>query len=177
MSRTNPYKKKRRAADKTLLMYGEGLAEEMFLKHLRSLYSRDSGVSVVVRNGRGGNAVDIVLNASKEPGDFDRRIVVLDNDKGSSEMNEARIEAGRRNIEIIENTPCLEALLLSILENSSSTAIRASDWYKKEFESKYLDKKKRTDSREYETLLPKDLLEKRRSKLPALNAILTLMGG
>jgi len=39
MSRTNPFKKKRRAAKTTMLVYGEGQAEEMFLKHLRSLYA------------------------------------------------------------------------------------------------------------------------------------------
>jgi len=30
MSRTNPGKKKRRAAGKTILVYGEGLSEEVF---------------------------------------------------------------------------------------------------------------------------------------------------
>ena len=34
MSRTNPYKKKRRHANKTLLIFGEGMNEEVFLKHL-----------------------------------------------------------------------------------------------------------------------------------------------
>ncbi|MEK7118197.1 MAG: hypothetical protein AAB869_01160, partial [Patescibacteria group bacterium] len=87
-------------------MYGEGFGEEVFLKHLRALYSRDSGVAVTVRYGRGGTAVDVILNAVREPGDFDRKIVVLDNDKGSEEMNTARAEAKQRGIELIENTPC-----------------------------------------------------------------------
>ena len=75
MSRTNPYKKKRRSASRTLLMYGEGLGEEMFLKYLRSLYARDSGVAVTIRNGKGGNAVNIIIDASNAPGDFDKRVV------------------------------------------------------------------------------------------------------
>ena len=92
MSRTNPYKKKRHSANRTLLMYGEGLGEEMFLKYLRGLYSYGSGVAVTIRNGRGGNAV-AYINAVNEPGAFDRRIVILDNDKSEQEMNCARTEA------------------------------------------------------------------------------------
>ncbi len=93
MSRTNPYKKKRRSASRTLLMYGEGLGEEMFLKYLRGLYSRDSGVAVTIRNGKGGTATNIIANAINEPGAFERRIVILDNDKGEQEMGHARVEA------------------------------------------------------------------------------------
>lgn len=89
MSRTNPHKKKRRAASQTLLMYGEGLGEEMFLKYLRGLYARDSGVAITIRNGKGGNALNIIVDASNAPGGFDKRIVVLDNDKGNEEMQRA----------------------------------------------------------------------------------------
>jgi len=44
MSRTNPYKKKRHVAERTLLVFGEGLSEEILLKHLKSLYSYNSNV-------------------------------------------------------------------------------------------------------------------------------------
>ncbi len=176
MSRTNPYKKKRRSASRTLLMYGEGLGEEIFLKHLKSLYSRDSGVAVTVRNGRGGTALDVILNAVREPGDFNRKIVIIDNDKGSEEINAARAEAKQRGIELIENTPCLEWLLLSILDRTTA-ANRASEWYKHEFESNYLDKRKRTDPREFERVFPKSLLEKRRAQIAVLNNLISLMEG
>ena len=96
MSRTNPYKKKQRAASETLLMYGEGLGEEMFLKYLRGLYARDSGIAVTIRNGKGGNAVNIIIDASNAPGDFNKRVVVLDNDKADTEMQQARQEATKQ---------------------------------------------------------------------------------
>ena len=70
MSRTNPYKKKRRAASQTLLMYGEGLGEETFLKYLKGLYARDSGVAVTIRNGKGGNVVNIFIYPSNTPRDL-----------------------------------------------------------------------------------------------------------
>lgn len=177
MSRTNPFKKKHRAASRTLLMYGEGLEDEIFLKHIRSLYSRDSGVGVKIRNGKGGHPVDVIINAANEPGDYDQKIVILDNDFPEADMRLARQEAEKRNIILLENTPCLEALLLAILNDGKSYADKQSLWCKKEFESKHLDSKKRTDIREYEKLFSKIKLDAVRSKIPELNMIISLMEG
>ena len=175
MSRTNPYKKKRRSASRTLLMYGEGLGEEMFLKHLRGLYSRDSGVAVTIRNGKGGTAMNIITNAVNEPGSFDRRIVILDNDKSEREMNKARAEARQRGVELLENTPCLEATLLAILRPGQNFLGRTSEWCKSEFESNYLNKKKRTEIGEYGKFFPKATLDVQRANVSGLNAIISLM--
>ena len=117
----------------------------MFLRYLKGLYARDSGVAVTIRNGKGGNAVNIVIDASNAPGGFDKRVVVLDNDKGDSEMQRARLEATNRGIELIENTPCLEAVLLAVLNDGKNYHDKQSAWCKQQFQSDYLDKKKRTD--------------------------------
>ena len=118
-------------------MYGEGLGEEIFLKYLRSLYAYNSGVSVTIRNGKGGNSKNIVINAINEPGDFERRIVILDNDKSQMEMTDALEEAKKRGVEILENSPCLEATLLLILRSGKNFSTRKSSWRKSEFESNY----------------------------------------
>ncbi len=175
MSRTNPYKKKRRAASQTLLMYGEGLGEEMFLKYLKGLYTRDSGVAVTIRNGKGGNAVNIVIDASNAPGDFNKRVVVLDNDKGGAEMQQARQEATNRGIELIENTPCLEAVLLAVLNNGKNYSDKQSAWCKQQFQSDYIDKKKRTELSEYGKIFPKTLLDKQRVEVRELGMIISTM--
>ena len=175
MSRTNPYKKKRRSASRTLLMYGEGLGEEMFLKYLRGLYSRDSGAAITIRNGKGGTATNIITNAVNEPGAFDRRIVILDNDKNEQEMNRARTEAKQKGIELLENSPCLEATLLSILRTGQSFSNKTSAWCKSEFESNYIDKKKRTELGEYAKIFPKTTLDTERKNITELNAIISLM--
>jgi len=175
MSRTNPYKKKRRSASRTLLMYGEGLGEEMFLKHLRGLYSRDSGVAVTIRNGKGGTATNIITNAVNEPGSFDRRVVILDNDKNEQEMNQARTEARQRGVELLENTPCLEAILLSVLQPGKNFSGKTSAWCKSEFESNYLNKKKRTEIGEYGKVFPKTTLDAQRASVAGLNIIISLM--
>lgn len=162
-------------ASQTLLMFGEGLAEEMFLKYLRGLYAHDTGVAVTIRNGKGGNAVDIINNAVNEPGAFDRRVVVLDNDKGQQEMNLARIRAKKKGVELLENTPCLEAVLLSILNNGQRFSSKTSSWCKSEFESKYLNKKKRSDLNEYQKVFPKTLLDSHRGDVVELGKFISLM--
>jgi len=177
MSRSDPDKKKRRAASQTLLMYGEGLGEEVFLKYLRGLYARDSGVAVTIRNGKGGNAANIIIDASNTPGEFDKRIVVLDNDKGKAEMEQARQEAAKRGVCLIENSPCLEATLLAVLNGGKNYSGKQSGWCKEQFQEKYLDKKKRTELCEYGKIFPKILLDKQRSKVPELEKIISAMEG
>lgn len=156
-------------------MYGEGLGEEMFLKYLRGLYSRDSGVTITIRNGKGGTATNIITNAVNEPGAFNRRVVIFDNDKSVQEMNRARTEAHRQGIELLENSPCLEATLLAILRPGQNFSGRTSAWCKSEFESNYLDKKKRTEKAEYGKIFSKTILETRRASVSALNTIIALM--
>jgi hypothetical protein len=157
------------------LIFGEGLNEDAFLRHLRSLYSYNSNVAVTIRKGRGGTADGIVIDASNIPGDFDRRVVVLDNDKGQREMNNARSEAKHRGIILVENTPCLEALLLAILNDGKTYSAKVSSWCKSEFESNFLTKKKRAEMDEYVKLFPKTVLDKQRLKIPGLNSLILLM--
>lgn len=139
MSRTDPYKKKPRSANRTLLFYGEGLNEEVFLKHLRSLFAYGKNVAVTVRRGKGGSARDIVVDAANDFSAFDKRVVILDNDKEEAGMIIAREQASTRNIELLENTPCLECLFLSILEPRTNHGSRSSNDCKKYFQEKYLN--------------------------------------
>jgi len=175
MSRTNPYKKARRQAHKTLLVFGEGFGEEMFLKHLKTLYAYSCDVAISVKKGKGGDARGIVIDADKIPGAFNRKIVVLDNDKRKSEMARARQEAKNREIELIENTPCLESLLLTILDYRPDG--KDSNWCKGEFEAKYLSKKRRGEPDEYSRLFSKKLLAAKRAKIPELNKLILIMEG
>lgn len=177
MSRTNPYKKKRRTARRTLLLYGEGLCEEMFLKHLKRLYAHNRNVAVTIRNGRGGNPASIVARAGNAPGGFDVRVVVLDNDKGLKEIRQARSEAGDRSIQLFENKPCLETLLLSVLDGGVDYERRSSGWCKEQFQSQYTSKKKRADIREYQRVFPKDLLDTERTRVKGLDRLIALMEG
>lgn len=160
-----------------MLVFGEGLHEEIFLKYLRSLYALNSGAHIEIKKGKGGTAGNIVIGAYKVPGAFDRRVVVLDNDKEKSEMEQARTEAKKRHIELIEHTPCLEFMLLNILQEGKSFENKDSAWCKGEFESKYLHKKKRDDLNEYAKIFPRELIDRRRTKIAELDQIISIIEG
>lgn len=165
-----------RKAKRTILFYVEGSAEEVFLKHLRRTYARNSGVAVTIRNGQGGSADGIVQRASCYPGGFDRRVAVLDNDKPKIEMAKARELAKMGCVDVIENEPCLEALLLRILNGGKILEDESSKYYKKEFEKKHICENKRCDIDEYAKIFPKTLLDGSRKKVKELGLIVGFMG-
>lgn len=177
MARSNPYKKKRRAAKITILIYGEGLAEYVFLKLLKSYYVKNKGPAITLRKGKGGTASNLVKYASKLPGDFNKRFVLLDCDKSKKEMRFARELAKRNKLMLLESKPCLESLLLSILDNKKRFDNKSSALCKKEFEKKYISKKRRSDFNKYLKLFPKALLDERRGKLQALNKLILVLEG
>ena len=150
--------------------------ESIFLKYLRSLYSSDSGVSITIRAGRGGGVRSIVIDAAKEFAQLDRRVVVVDCDRGSKEMNLARKEAKEKEIEMLENHPCLEATLLAILNHGKKYEDKSSAWCKKEL-YKYIDEKKCTDSPSYLKVFPKKLLDTERVNVLELDRLISLMEG
>lgn len=176
MFQHDPHNRKRRFAVKTILLFGEGLDDKMFLKHLQKLYcSRNAGVSITVKKGKGGDPTSIVIDVSKESGDFSRRAVFIDNDKSQAEMEKGREEAKKRNIELIENTPCLEGFLLLTLGDKKTFSNSHS--YKSEFEKNYISEDRRDDSKEYEKVFPKELLERRRLEISALDALIKIFEG
>jgi hypothetical protein len=178
MSRTNPNKKAKRKAKKTILFYGEGSTEEVFLKHLRKNYSRNSGVAVTIKNGQGGTADRIIKRAiSCNPAGFDKKIAWLDNDKSKKEMEKARKLAMDFEILLIENQPCLEAFLLGILNNGKVQQNQSSVFYKKLFEKEYICKKKRCNSEEYDKIFSKKVFNSARKKVKELDLIIRIMEG
>lgn len=177
MSRTDPYKKKPRIANKTLLVFGEGLNEEVFFKYLRGLYSFNNNVAVTVRRGKGGSARDIVIDSIRIPGAFDKRVVILDSDKSVTEMEAARLEAKNRNIELMENASCLENLFLSILEPTTNHGSRSSNDCKKYFQDKCLNNKKAITDVECKKLFSKSVLDEARARSQQLKRIIEILEG
>lgn len=112
MSRSNPYKRKPRTARHTTLIVVEGETDEVFIRHLKSHFGKDSGSRITVRSARGNG--DAVLKAAINSfEDFDLRVVLYDDDcKPRSTLLKT---AQRRNICILVCLPCLEGLLLEVL--------------------------------------------------------------
>ncbi len=175
MARTDPKKGLHKQAKNTLLIYGEGLNEEIFLKYLKSLYAHNKGIAIKIRRGKGGDPLSLVEDALKYPGEFMQRIVILDNDRDAKEMERARKKAKEEKLELIENTPCLEGTLLSILVSGKSFNTKSSPWCKKKFEEEYIGRDKRNDLEEYRKVFKKKILEAQRGNISQLSIIISYM--
>lgn len=171
------FQKRNRGVKKTILMYGEGLTEKIFLKYLKWLYIDNNKIAIKIKSGRGGSPKSLVVGALKEIGSFGKKIVVLDNDRGKKEIEEARDKAREKSIVILENSPCLEATFLSILHPEKEFSNKKSKWCKREFKAKYVKGKNRTDLEEYKRVFPKQILDKRKSEVPELEILINLIQG
>ena len=89
-------------------------------------------------------------------------------------MEKARNLAKEKNIELIENTPCLESLFITILDKKYN---QNSNWFKHKFESEYLNKKKRDEMDVYSKLFPKKLLDRKQVEIPELKKLISIMEG
>ena len=142
------------------------------MKHIKSLYiSRYCGVSVKIRNARGGGPDHIVDFTIRQRGNaaYNRVAILLDTDVQMSAPAQKR--ARSKGIQIIGSTPCFEGLLLKILDKpvphtSAECKTRISG----------LLSARLTDPDNYQTNFSRDVLEKRRHDVPELDALLKCMG-
>lgn len=92
-------------------------------------------------------------------------------------MAKARELAKAGGVDVIENSPCLEALLLRVLNGGKILEDGDSKYYKKEFEKKHICESKRCDIDEYAKIFPKNILDGSRKKVKELGEIVGLMEG
>lgn len=163
-----------RRVSRTALIYCEGAEDLAFVRHLVALYGESRGLKKKfrVRQNGGGSADSIVLGATKSNGAFDLRLVVLDSDRADVnpvEREAAEVTARQHSIGLIWNTPCLESMLLGVLENNdhSNTANGKSV-----FERKYMKPEDRTDSRSYSAILTLEQYENARARIPSLDLLI-----
>lgn len=112
MARSNPNKKKRRAAKATAQIVVEGHTEEAFCKYLKSIYAPDCGVRVEIHNARGGSPKHVIQAALKRRG-FDRTFVCYDADVPLP-ATWGRKSRANGHIAVVSD-PCIEAFLLELL--------------------------------------------------------------
>lgn len=101
-----------RQVRRTLLVVGEGLAEEKFLQHLKALYVERGSKCVTIKNakGKGGGHVLDFTARQRRAAAYDQAAALLDTDADWSDAHRAL--AKRQGIVVFEASPCLEGLLL-----------------------------------------------------------------
>jgi hypothetical protein len=166
-------KTKTRSVRRTALIYCEGAHDLAFIRHLIKMYNVAGKTNIRIRAKQGdGGAHDVlVIEANNVLGGFDRRAVKLDRDRTHDEVKKAERISKKLNIELIWSVPCIEALLLGILENKNFSGYK-SKTCKKRFEKQYVASDKRTDSRAYEGLFSLEIIEDARKRLPELDTLI-----
>ena len=66
-------------------------------------------------------------------------------------------------------------MLLAVLNDGKNYSDKQSAWCKQQFQSNYLDKKKRTELNEYGKIFPKTLLDEQRAKVRELGMLISTM--
>ena len=170
MSSNSP---KRRAILRTVLIVGEGACEVAFLNHLKTLFvKRGCGVTVKISNAKGkgsAHVVDFALKQSQNSA-YDDVAALLDTDDVWTDA--LKKHAKKNKIKLVPSEPCVEGLLLEILDEfkmDSSQHLKAKMHLKLS--------RKETEATSYATLFTVELLEERKTKVASLNTLIQLMQG
>lgn len=173
------------AGTRSILLFGEGKTEWVFLTHLCQLY-RSPAVLTTVHQGQGGSPRTVVEAAIKARSlaDYDKVLVLLDADRDASDIPQEW--PARYRLELHFSVPCIEGLLLEIVGDREVTKLRkgakASDRCKSRFERQWLgnDRGTRIIPRLKAMLpakLPRSVLDDARKRVAVLDRILNVISG
>lgn len=159
--------KKRKFLLRTVLVVTEGYTDKAFAEHLKSLYiTRGCGVSVKIRNAKGKGADNVMSTALGVKEGYDRVVCFFDDDLPLKKV--LRNKAERQKFVLIASSPCLEGLFLNILEMKVPGICHAC---KRSF-SPIIDGADGKEASSYASIFSKDILEKRRLKIPVLDKLI-----
>jgi hypothetical protein len=103
----------------SILLFGEGKTEAVFLNHLRTLYAGRIRARVMIDAGQGGGPRQIASRLIKkhlELGAYDRSLLLIDEDLPVDKIPASWLR--KHKIQIISTNPmCLEGLLLTLLND------------------------------------------------------------
>lgn len=163
----------------TILFVAEGPTEKAFLQYLKDMYiTRDMDIAVKIECGSGGSPKSVVEKAVRLKGSraYDKCFVLVDSDLPFEPDGELKKRMNKKpRIEMLKATPCIEGLLLTILDLGFSQQATTSIESKRIFESNHLPEEKKTDKCSYERIFSKQVIEERRKAVVELDAILKAM--
>ena len=168
-----------RHTKKTVLIVGEGPTEKAFLQYLKDMYiTREMDIAVKIECGSGGSPKSVVEKAVRLRGNraYDKCFVLVDADLPFDPDGELERRMRKKpRIEMLNATPCIEGLLLTILDSNFPQQATTSVESKRIFETKHLPEDKKTDKSSYERIFSKQVIEKRREGVLELDAVLKAM--
>jgi hypothetical protein len=155
------------------LIYGEGPSEEAFLCFLKATFvRRGSRFEIRTASDEGGDPVHVLRRCLRARGsvEFTSRIILMDTDR-PWHPDEVIALAAEENIRLLPSSPCLEGLLLEILEQRPP----ADSGECKRLIHAMIPEAKMMDPRDYTPLFPRDLLMERAFEIPTLDALIRFL--
>lgn len=172
------------ARRESIILFGEGKTEAVFLQHLQTLYRDGIAARVKVDAGQGGSPKQVAERLIKKHlnlGAYDRSLLLIDNDLPLDEIPANWLVKHR--ITLVSSVPrCLEGLLLTMLGDLPPAKERhqSRNW-KRRFHKNHLgtDRDAEIVSKlrgKCPALFPRQLVESARSSQPTLHNILEFLG-
>lgn len=160
----------------TVFAFGEGEAERIFLKHVRSLYAVNK-TSVRVDDAGGKDVSYILEKAVRVRGNlkYNHSFILLDTDREWT--NPVKNKAKTKGFELVGSSPCIEGLLLTVLEPATNHSNRSSSDCKRAFQSSYLNGKRTLTDGDCKRLFSKSVIDGVISDIPILKRIIKIMEG
>lgn len=110
---------------KTVLIVGEGYADEAFLNYVKSLFSpRGNGLKVTIKNAKGKGAEHVIDYTERQTrnAQYDKVATLLDTDTDWTIAVEKK--AKKHKIEVLKSESCFERMLLRVLGESDQGNIK-----------------------------------------------------
>jgi hypothetical protein len=161
-----------RRARRTVRIVCEGDAEVCVVRHLRAIYLGGNGghaVSHKNARGKGGRRVLELALSPRVRAEVDVIGILIDTDQDWDDG--LRLQVQRRGVPVVESVPCLEAWLLQAADKSPPTTTAEC---KREFRRVF--GAEAHEESVYTRHLDRSRLDAARSKVAALNPLLTLFG-
>ena len=169
MSR-HPSKRHQRSVKRTTLIVVEGPSEKIFVKHIISIFGRNSGTRVTIEPAFGGSGDSILKLAVKMCSGYDSGVVLYDGDRPPTKKSIIK-KSHHKKIKHIVSYPAIEATLLAIL----GQPIPKSTLDCKSALGKYLNAPL-TNSFMYQRYFPEEVLRDRVKAVQILRELMDALG-
>jgi hypothetical protein len=164
----------RKTQRESVLIFGEGAKDRAWLIYLVSQFSDLRIKFIRVKCGYGGSPKDVIYGALQQFGDFNKRVVIIDGDKPKAEYIGTSELAAKHNLVLIIVKPCMEALLLQILQPRKKWRSKPTKTCIQTLE-KIIPRTKQVNSRAYGRHFSKKKIMTAVNKNKELKAILKLI--
>lgn len=170
--------KQKRPQKTSILLFGEGSEDQAVLAHIADLYINRSTHHVVPDSGVGGSPMDVLESTQKHAGfDYSHRLLILDGDRPENEYEALGEAARKKGFEFLMITPCMEALILSIIDPTKKWHTRSTAFCKSHLEKNFVEPRHRTLKRAYAPHVTKIRVDAACQKHSELHRIVSLVSG